>query len=370
MFSEIDGLSHEELQRIEIKELVDYLEEKYRLEVPQLKEEQITMIPREVRGPLGSGMEFTFVVPFEGDGSIFSYRASTFLASPPLGIVNDSELCLTYLREDHDADAVKAQLRRDLSEIRQCLKFAANDIVAHNSSLRADAAGRIEARKEKLLKDRAMVAAIGFPLTRRRDAPKTYAVPAVRRRVPIPRPSPSAPALAPEPVLEMEAYEQILNTISQMARVIELSPEAFRRMGEEDLRFMFLVPLNSQYVGQTTGETFNFEGKTDILIRVEGRNIFVAECKFWDGPDSLRKAIDQLLGYTSWRDTKTALLVFNRIRQFTTVLEKIPEVVQTHANFKKRLEYKSETGFRFVLHHRDDKNRELILTVLAFEVPA
>lgn len=27
------------------------------------------------------------------------------------------------------------------------------------------------------------------------------------------------------------------------------------------------------------------------------------------------------------------------------------------------------TCFRHVLHHRDDKNRELVLTVLAFDVP-
>jgi hypothetical protein len=60
-------------------------------------------------------------------------------------------------------------------------------------------------------------------------------------------------------------------------------------MKEEDLRQHFLVQLNGQYEGRATGETFNFEGKTDILIRAERKNIFIAECKFWDGPDSLTK---------------------------------------------------------------------------------
>jgi len=32
--------------------------------------------------------------------------------------------------------------------------------------------------------------------------------------------------------------------------------------------------------------------------------------------------------------------------------------------------YSSQTGFRFVLHHRDDITREIILTVVTFEVPA
>ena len=168
----------------------------------------------------------------------------------------------------------------------------------------------------------------------------------------------------------MEEYEHILSVISNMVHVMERSPQAFKGMGEEDLRQHFLVQLNGQYEGQATGETFNFEGKTDILIRSEGRNIFIAECKFWKGPESVTKAIDQLLGYASWRDTKTALLVFNRDRYFTTVLEKIPDVVKAHPQFKRQFDYKAESGFRFVLQNRDDPSKELILTVLAFEVPA
>jgi hypothetical protein len=141
-------------------------------------------------------------------------------------------------------------------------------------------------------------------------------------------------------------------------------------MEEEDLRQHFLVQLNGQYEGQATGETFNYQGKTDILVRWEGKNVFIAECKFWNGPKSLEKALEQLLGYAAWRDTKTALLVFNRRKNFSTILEKIPEVIESHPNYKRKLPYeKSETGFRFVLHHPDDPDRELILTVMAFDVP-
>ena len=132
----------------------------------------------------------------------------------------------------------------------------------------------------------------------------------------------------------------------------------------------FLVQLNGQYEGQATGETFNYEGKTDILVRVENRNVFVAECKFWSGPSGMSKAIDQLLGYICWRDTKTALLVFNRNKSMTNVLEKVPEVVMAHPNFKSQQRYDSETGFRYTFGHRDDPNREIMLTILVFDVPA
>ncbi len=168
----------------------------------------------------------------------------------------------------------------------------------------------------------------------------------------------------------MAEYEHILDILSNMVLVIERSPGAFKAMKEEELRQHFLVQLNGQYEGQATGETFNFEGKTDILIRAEGRNIFIAECKFWRGPKTLTETIDQLLGYATWRDTKTAILVFNRTKNLSAVLTRVPETTKAHPNFKRVVQIDGETRFRYVFAHRDDPNRELIITVLVFEVPS
>lgn len=60
---------------------------------------------------------------------------------------------------------------------------------------------------------------------------------------------------------------------------------------------------------------------------------------------------------------------FNRNKDFTNVIEKILEAVKAHHKFKRELSYPDETGFRYLLGHRDDMNRELALTVLVFEVP-
>jgi hypothetical protein len=143
---------------------------------------------------------------------------------------------------------------------------------------------------------------MGFKLRERPGGSRTFAAPEVRRKVFAAAPArPQAPgSSAPythEPALSDADYEHIVSVISSMATVIERSPVAFERMEEEHLRFLFLVPLNGHYEGQATGETFNFDGKTDILIRVQGRNIFIAECKFWTGPKGLTKTVDQLLGY-------------------------------------------------------------------------
>jgi hypothetical protein len=173
----------------------------------------------------------------------------------------------------------------------------------------------------------------------------------------------------PEPTLAMTEYERILEIISNMVEVMERSPKAFVGMNEEDLRTHFLVQLNGQYEGQATGETFNYEGKTDILIRTSAKNVFVAECKFWKGPQVFSETLDQLLGYTSWRDTKTAVILFNRNKDLTAVLEKIPDVIKAHPNYKRDLIPLGETKFRCIMHQINDENREVTVTVLVFDVP-
>ena len=177
-------------------------------------------------------------------------------------------------------------------------------------------------------------------------------------------------SFVPEPVLTEGDYDHILDMIQNMAVVMERSPSAFVSMDEEAIRFHILVQLNSQFEGQATGETFNQSGKTDILVRVEGKNIFIGECKFWSGPKKLIETIDQLLGYSSWRDTKTAVIVFNRNKDFSGVLTKIQETVKSHPNCKRELDNITETTFRYVFGHKDDQSREMYMTVLAFNVPS
>ena len=84
-----------------------------------------------------------------------------------------------------------------------------------------------------------------------------------------------------------------------MTLVMERSPSAFAKMEEEHIRFHYLVQLNGQYDGAAVGEAFNFQGKTDILVRHQNHNLFIAECKFWSGPKGLKETVDQNFSVTS-----------------------------------------------------------------------
>jgi hypothetical protein len=108
--------------------------------------------------------------------------------------------------------------------------------------------------------------------------------------------------------------------------------------------------LNGQYNGAATGETYI--GKTDILIRHKNVNVFVAECKFWGGYQALLDTIDQLLGYTTWRDTKIALIIFNRNVNFTNVISEAQGAMKDHPHFKSGPTKESETCFRYIFPTR------------------
>jgi hypothetical protein len=82
-------------------------------------------------------------------------------------------------------------------------------------------------------------------------------------------------------------------------------------------------------------------GKTDVLIRFEDLNLFIAECKFWEGARAFSEAIDQLFGLTSWQHTKLTLIVFVREKGLTAIIERgdecwPPQGAQSKGSRKRR----------------------------------
>jgi len=383
---EIEGYDRNYLLNTSTDDLSDHLETKYRIDAVVLHKDKIhikssgdadidvssdynRMIFERNKPFYIRGTSITFAVPFEGDKELFYCQASTFTMNSLRASVEDGELIITYNEVDPNSERIKADFEKRLSDIETHLNYVLNDITPFNNGLRAKAKGYIESRKAKILKDQGIVSALGYPIKTVSSGPTTYIAPGIRKKVIIQKPTATTAPFVPEPVLEMENYEAILKIISNMVLVMERSPHSFKDMKEEDLRQHFLVQLNGHFEGEASGETFNYQGKTDILIRHQGKNIFIAECMFWQGPESLVKKIDQLLGYTSWRDTKTAIPIFNKNKDSSAVLAKIPEIVKAHKNFKRQIEYNNETGFRFALSHNADKNREMILTISVFDVP-
>lgn len=315
-----------------------------------------------------AGTLLGLVVPYDGEGGMFYMNPNRYGGAPRGNLYNDN-LILTMRGADLRADHVNEQFNARLDEIEEYLNCQRLMAEGHRQTLPPRLRPELEARKEKLLGASKMVAGLAFPIRARQDAPKTYVAPVVRKKViATPVPSTTEP-FEPEPVLEEANYQAILGIIQSMALVMERSPSAFQTMGEENLRQQFLVQLNGHFEGAASGETFNFSGKTDILIRVNDRNIFIAECKFWSGEKNFLETISQLLNYLSWRDTKAAILIFNRNQNFSGVIETVQEALPRHSSLKRGPIRETETRFRCIFGNPVDPRREVFLTVLVFDVP-
>src|SRR5206468_1954 len=113
---------------------------------------------------------------------------------------------------------------------------------------------------------------------------------------------------------------------------------------------------NGIYQGRATAETFNGAGKSDILIREGDKNVFIAECLIWEGPEYFRSKIDdQLLKlYATWRDSKLAVLVFNRNKDFSAVIAKMKSVCDSHPQRVRSMPFQHESGSRYIFRRADD----------------
>jgi hypothetical protein len=378
--AEISAIEANRILGSSVEDLAAYFVERFTLTVPTLHVEEAVADQHEgqvQRYDHWEQMTFTvtgtiveLTIPFEGDGSLFGVRASTFGGlDAGTAEVGANQLTLRIAAQGQSSERVRQQLDQQIAGINEKLGWLRADAQTFNAALPGLARQWIEQRRGKLLADQRLVANLGFKLKKRPDALTTYAVPLAKRHVQ-PRFAPSSTApFKPEPTLADDDYQNILHIVENMALVMERSPSAFEEIKEEDLRVHFLVQLNGQYEGQATGETFNFGGKTDILVRADDKNIFIAERKYWHGAKGHSDTIDQVLSYLSWRDTKAAIIVFNRNRGFSKVLAEIKASTTAHPLRKSGPVDESETRSRYVFGQKSDPSREVILTVLAFDVP-
>jgi hypothetical protein len=160
------------------------------------------------------------------------------------------------------------------------------------------------------------------------DSPQTYSVNKLAKKT-IPRPNQLVTAGQLHPTLDESTYRDILQTLNGAGKNIEKYPSQYIGKDEESLRDTFLLALEARYDFQASGESFNKQGKTDILIKHEQQNLFIGECKFWGGAKKLGETIDQILRYVTWRDSKAAILFFVNGKEMAAPLKAIEERKRT-----------------------------------------
>jgi hypothetical protein len=376
---EVVGKDPDELLTIPVEDQVDIVVAHFGLVVPVLREDlayseepqetKLTVLDygRQVSVP---ATKYRVRIPFEGDTGLLRHSPTGNRSICPVADIEHREIIINLIGYRVTADDLNKEIDNTVSNIRKFLALQGPQAEACNKQMRERARANIEARRARLLESKSIAASLRYPLKRRSDAPLTYVSSELRRSIAsrAKTPASSRQSFIPEPTIDEVDYQHILKVMGDMALMMERSPRTFAKLQEEEIRDHFLLQLNGHYEGSATGETFNAAGKTDILVRDGDKNLFIGECKIWEGNQKLLDAIDQLLGYLTWRDTKSALIIFSRNKNFTAVIQSIRSCVEKHPHKKRGPQSESETRFRYVFGNPEDHNREIIVTIMAFSV--
>lgn len=340
----VNNISEEQFLVATTEELTNYVAEGFSRVPLKLQEPQLAR--RELQRALCGGIVtdcygLVVSIPFEGSSELWQLRPSRHRPTYPEGEVVTQEgasggdlrfeiLCPA----NEDNNRIEKKIKERLEMINYYINEQAADVHEWNESLFRTAEAHINARKGLIMKLDNLIEMIGIPLARRLDTP--FLPVSMPRGLARPLPPVPVQGYQPEPGILEEEYRYILNVIRHEMRTFEAMRGTAQKLEEEDFRNILLSHLNGHYYGGATGETFRGAGKTDICIEDNNRCAFVAECKIWHGASGLTRAIDQLLGYLTWRDCKTGLLIFNKDnKNLSGIADQVHGCFEGHREFRR-----------------------------------
>jgi hypothetical protein len=353
---------------------VYYLTERLYLEGKQEKQEYVEEWP----GFYGHNMirrytEFYFCLKYKFTGDIDvlrikpeCFRFSTLYNPIPIDVIGD-ELLIRFSSRDIDTKVIQKQIAEIKGngfgnlENQGGAKWHINLFNERMPQEIKKIFERIKAEKEKEHRVLIELGVVNLFST-------AIEVPIIRKIVP-------TPCLIEDRMvayhLNDDIYKDILKHIYSLCKEYERHESIYKGKHEEDLRDLIVPSLNSVFIGtNSTAETFNRKGKTDIITKAPDNSIvFIAECKVWHGEKMLSEAIDQLLGYVTWRDTRTALILFVKNSGLLDVIEKAKSTISQHNCYAG---YKGQTGdssFSYIYHTKDDPQSNISIELMLFHYP-
>lgn len=386
LIADINSQSDNYILNVNKFEYIAHLITKFTISPIELHSDQLNvsteerMIPAEMHpssyyvhdGKSYSKDVYMFHLPFTGEVALLKVRASTFSMSAPRIEVKGQEIVFEFIDFNADPQSMKREADRVVSQLISQNSYLTKDLTAFNNSIELLANQTLDARKVQLLKKNDMLLALGVPIRKSTNTPSTFSIPA--KRTPaiqaIPKPIVSEKGYKPEPTLDNAIYQQILKITHEVGKQFERLPSTYVGKEEEHLRDHFLLILEPNFEGSATGETFNKKGKTDILLRYDGSNVFIAELKYWHGKKAYLETITQLLSYLTWRDSKAAIIMFVSNKEFSPVLNIIENETKEHSNYLGAVSTHHLGWYQYRFHINGDRNREVQLAIQAFHLPS
>lgn len=389
MTLDISNLSNDEIANSDINDWVEYYIDKFQLEPINLLVEEKDMdyeleetkidVSNSIEYGGGSvdGYNLIFTVSYDGDSRLFDYRPSTYRYSKydVENFIKSTEdkygsfqLIQQYLKSELDnkdtsIEYIYGVFKKLLENYVTMISYVNKDITKHNDSLENECRSYLEKRKEKAESFIATCKKINIPLVLDKNAPNLTPIKMRPRNKPR-KQKPTQKEAPHEYGIEDETYKNINNIISMCGRAMEKTLRTYCKLDEEELRDVLLATLSTHY-DNASAEKFNKNGKTDILIEAENKAAFVGECKLWKGEKSFEKAVEQVLGYSTWRESKISLIIFNKgSKNFHDLLDKISDWVNKNTKRPIR-EFGNVWNCKYF---RKDTDTEIDLCILVFDL--
>ena len=300
-------------------------------------------------------------IPISGTTEMLDYQASKFSLSGKGEKISDGSVIVEVIERTLNAETIRGQVDRVKQDIVKRVAWANGDLakfrMTAEQAIRSDFLGR----KDRILHDREVEASLGIPV--RTSTTPRPPVEARRRQVTL-QTRRAQSSFVPEPVLDEAIYQDVLDAVRAWATSLERTPRTAAKLDEEELRDLLLGNLNTYWEGGAGGELFNGRGKTDILVRHGDRNVFIAECKIWYGPKGVGDALDQLLSYLVWRDSKAALVMFIRTADPRATIQKLHDAVEAHVSWALTKDAANPSSRVDYVVTADDEGRRVSLAVI------
>jgi len=385
VIKEVDGLSKDQFLVNSDEQIIEHVYSKMVIAPLVVYREQMSLTEpqenrTERRDPFGDLIRLPVIrtdltIPYTGESDLWKMQPSTFTFNPPRGDYssqrgNDQTGILRFKMEftqgEYTSDAINHEVERNLKSIDDYLGWIKHDIESHNPQLKNEIICQVVQRRERLGKIQSVTKTLNIPIYPREGAPSLIPVPLQKKII---QPSSTQTTHTQEYTIPVVEYENIINIIRHEGSSYERTPKPFAKHDEEELRDILMAHLNGHYNGLANGEAFRKKGKTDICIEFENRAAFVAECKLWKGDQQITEAVNQLLGYLTWRDCKTSLIIFNKdVAGFKQIQEKIPEVLRHLPNFVREEKPQNSGEWRLVFHSLEDSERLINVHVFLFNL--
>lgn len=329
------------------------------------------MVPYEPEYYEVSGFRATCKVAYTGDPVLFELTPMihTLNAFEADRIMRPDEDGVGYLvlgyevtQREASAEGIRAHFKSEIDAFITEAERVNKEAQSFNDALRKAVEEAVDKRVGELDKFATIRQGLNLPLNRVEGAPMAKPIALPRKKLTFSIPSPTSQG--PSYCIGDADYKHITDVIDGCCSMMEQAPCSYATFEEEQLRDHILSVLNTHYEN-ATGETFRRKGKTDINVPFEGHAAYIAECKIWHGQKAFLAAINQLFSYTTWRDTKVSVIIFNKKnKNFEIVLNAIQSALSEVSMQSKRQKH---SQWHCTIQNKADE-RVMHVTVQAFDL--